>query len=280
MGGIGNQLFQIFHGMAIAKRYDMDYIILYNRNEDRSNYMETGNVLDLPWIHKKRKSHGSYENVIYVKESRFGNTIVNLKLYVPPKKIDEIANKNFCLEGYWQNWVHFENIYDSRTIRNLLSFDSVPFFFSSYENTVALHLRFGDYRKFPTIHPILPISYYINALKHIHRKTSTTLHVFICYDNKKEDEDLISQYIQNIDSLDFVELLSLQKNQTERMDMITMSNCDHHIIANSTFSWWSAFLRKNDTEKNIVCAPSIWFGKDWKEAENWNFIYYRDWIVI
>ena len=58
------------------------------------------------------------------------------------------------------------------------------------------------------------------------------------------------------------------------VDMCTMSSCDIHIIANSSFSWWGAYLAKS----NAVIAPKQWFGPD--GPENWDTVYYHNWNIV
>jgi len=64
------------------------------------------------------------------------------------------------------------------------------------------------------------------------------------------------------------------EGQPDYMDMYAMSGCNYNIIANSSFSWWSAYL--NENENKIVCAPSGWFGFAFKE--DWQDIYCENWI--
>ena len=69
----------------------------------------------------------------------------------------------------------------------------------------------------------------------------------------------------------------MEKN-TAIHDMYLMSMCNHHIIGNSTFSWWGAYLNKNEDKK--VIAPLKWFNPNYKKPEDWQDIYTKNMFII
>ena len=126
---------------------------------------------------------------------------------------------------------------------------------------IALHVRRTDYLKNPN-HTTLDLDYYKKALKKFNR----TLRVIIFSDDPEwcQDQELFSD-----------DRFMVSESGDQYIDMCLMTLCQHHIIANSSFSWWGAWLSDSDD----VVAPSKWFGagnsgKDTKDlyAEGWQVI--------
>jgi hypothetical protein len=119
---------------------------------------------------------------------------------------------------------------------------------------VSLHFRIGDYVKYPNHHPILSLSYYKKALSILEERLKEfTVYCFF----EKQDEATVLPMIEALNLKDKI-LVSRLGDMHDWEEMICMSCCHHHIIANSSFSWWGAYL--NPSEEKIVCYPSTWFG--------------------
>ena len=135
--------------------------------------------------------------------------------------------------------------------------------------SVSLHVRRGDYARAP-IHLLLGDSYYRRALTLMRRLLGMDLKVFLFSD----DPD----YVQSA----FAELPHAHVVRTDPTrnweDMVLMSRCHHHIIANSTYSWWGAWL--NSSEEKFVIAPAHWFTSDALASRNVLDIYPDDWIIL
>ena len=138
--------------------------------------------------------------------------------------------------------------------------------FSKYQNkigeinAISLHFRIGDYKVNTNYHPILPVHYYKNALESIILNTGKKDWVVkYCYE--KQDEIMVDEKIESLKK-QFPDLVfeKVDNKLKDWQQMLYMSCCKHNIIANSTFSWWAAYLNKNNDK--IVCYPEIWFGKD------------------
>ena len=120
------------------------------------------------------------------------------------------------------------------------------------DDYTSLHFRLGDYKMYPTIHPILSSEYYSKAIKTI---GSTKFLYF--YEN--EDTDYVNNVIKKLKEELNVEFLSCKKFELDDWEeMLLMSLCEHNIIANSTFSWWGAYFNSNKNKK--VVYPEKWFG--------------------
>jgi len=121
-----------------------------------------------------------------------------------------------------------------------------------------LHIRRGDYLKYPTIHPVLEFEYYKKALSHI--KDYSCLYIFT-------DSELPGNFV-----FDNAKII---KCENDYEDFFIMANCDYNVIANSTFSWWAAYLNKKNKK---TVAPQKWFGLN--GPQEWQDIYCNDWKII
>jgi hypothetical protein len=115
----------------------------------------------------------------------------------------------------------------------------------------------GDFVN-PAHHPIMPDTYYINSLTHIINTTNNN-NWYVYYSCESNDDKIVLRRINNIKQhfkqLNFIKI----SNEIEDWEqMLLMSACDHIIVANSTFSWWSAYFNINNNK--IICYPAVWFG--------------------
>jgi hypothetical protein len=166
------------------------------------------------------------------------------------------------LHGYFQSYKYFIN--NENAIFALMRLDKQQSTIrSAYnehflsDNTVSMHFRFGDYMKNQLSHPLLTFQYYSNAITKLTHAVDT--HISILYFCEKEDNIIVADIIHKL-SLEFVSIkfTKIDDTITDWKQMILMSCCTHNIIANSSFSWWGAYLNRN-VEK-IVCYPDKWFG--------------------
>ncbi len=111
------------------------------------------------------------------------------------------------------------------------------------ENTCSIHVRRGDYIKLRWDFPVQKIEYYQFAMSHFSKDTS-----FLVF---SDDMEWCRKHFIG-DKFNFID------GEEDIIDLFIMSRCKNHIIANSTFSWWGAWLNSN--EKKIVLAPVRWCG--------------------
>lgn len=133
------------------------------------------------------------------------------------------------------------------------------------QNSVSVHIRRGDYIRKPTLYPIMSLDYYEAGADYIHNKIQKPIHLFVFSDDTKWVKDNFkSKYPFTI----------IPRNSAIE-DLHLMSLCQHNIIANSTFSWWAAYLNKN--RNKIVIAPDQWnlIDKWWGDD-----IILKEWIVL
>lgn len=170
------------------------------------------------------------------------------------------------IKGYWQSEKYFSNI--AEALRRKFTFPSLQGDANQAlleriqrVNSVSLHIRRGDYLTGGNA-VALPIDYYHQSIDFIEKNVNQP-HYFIFSDDmewaKKNIQVANGEFIDwNIDSNSFI-------------DMQLMSECKHNIIANSSFSWWGAWLNPNSSK--LVIAPQQWMPHlgDCRDAipENW-----------
>lgn len=273
MGGLGNQLFQIFAliSLCLSKKISFklpinkrDIVSPHNNNCLRPTYWDS--------IFKYIKMFTiQFENTtIQLKEPSFNyNSFDNLQLN---------NNNNYKLLGYFQSYKYFENNYNN--INKLLRLDqqinnikneNIQYF---KQDITSLHFRIGDYKNIQSYHPILDIKYYIKAIEYIQNKKKINKVLYFSeIQDKIEIEAKISYLKILFPSIEFIEC---NNNLHDWEQLLLMSCCQHNIIANSSFSWWGAYLNNNPNK--IVCYPSIWFGPSINNdtsdlfPNNWNKI--------
>lgn len=162
-------------------------------------------------------------------------------------------------DGYWQNENNF------LPMRNkILKAFSFPQFndnknielaeLITNKRAVSCHVRRGDYLKDP-LYGVCTSEYYVKAIDEINKKVSPELYCVFSDDIKWCKENL-GEIIGKDKEIVFVDW---NKGENSFRDMQLMSLCNHNIIANSSFSWWGAWLNNHDNK--VVVAPNIWMNK-------------------
>ena len=250
MGGLGNQLFQIFAGIAYSLKNNIPFKIINYKVDKVSPFDNTS-------------LRPTYFNNFLLNLSNYTCNYIHLPAYNEPNytynNIPYSAH-DFKILGYFQSSKYFESY--KQDIVKLINLEeqkiSIKKKYMSYFNhkMISLHFRIGDYIKNPDRHPILEPTYYINALTHI---LTVNDKYDILYFSEERDEDQVHNMIEMI-KLEFPQLNFIQCSYdiADWEQVLLMSCCNHNIIANSTFSWWGAYFNSNS--EKIVCYPNRWFG--------------------
>jgi len=250
MGGLGNQMFQAAHALAQGWKHNRKTVFIPKS-----------------WTSMQGRDTSNYRNNIFSGLNFVDNIDGFVKVHEGPWEFTEInpVIDNTVFDGYFQSGKNFLGFDDK--IKKLFgpNEEFISKIYQKYpqlnlENTVSIHIRFGDYKQNPHIHPSVSKEYLDEALKMI----KDYQHLFLFGDDK---EWLLQNfYGENITLI----------NEEDYVDMWIMSLCKHNIIPNSTFSWWAAFLNKNNNKKIIV--PSIWFGPN--GPQNYYDMYQSDWTKL
>lgn len=278
--GLGNQLFQYACGRAVQEKYGGELYL--DISDFKNNKREYG-------LNKFKLN----DNIkIIEKDTSFFNLRKNLSLKIGCKLMPKITfkifspwgkylylgeeyieiEKNFAnkyyLYGYWQSEKYFNEI--KKIIKDeLILKEKIKETHQSLikemeeENSVAVHIRRGDYINNKLYKDICNKEYYQKAIKIIREKIKNP--VFYIF---SDEIDWCKNNLKWEGTVHF-----MNKENKDYEDLNLMSHCKHYIIANSSFSWWGQYLG-NYSDKMVI-APKKWYNHS-KKAD----IYMNNWITI
>jgi hypothetical protein len=257
MGGLGNQIFQIFATInyAIKNKKQFGFLNVKTLGENyttiRYTFWETFFSKLQPFL--KNNFSTGYQ----INEKQFSyDELPDIRM----------IKENILLYGYFQSYKYFQENY--ALICRIICLDKMKedlliklkFNKEELKNVISMHFRIGDYKLAPHYHPLATHLYYVRALECISNKQplSSESHkvIYFCEDTDIDDVmKIINSLEQKFTNYKFIRC---DNNLADWEQMLLMSCCNHNIIANSSFSWWGAYF--NSAEDKIVCYPSIWFG--------------------
>lgn len=250
-GRLGNQMFQLAFLYSISKNMGTHCLLSDSTLENR--YLNINKLFNIDYIFGDIK----HEFVNYYEKS--------LKYYDVSKDIDPNQNINF--HGFFQSHKYFdESIFDLFIFNEILERDGDMIYNKICDNVnvpiVSLHVRRTDYLNLAEKYIIPEKDYYDNAIMLLKYKIGN--YKIIVF------SDDIEWCIYNIIDPRIIHY----SNNSDLIDMYLMSICDHNIITNSTFSWWGAYLNKNNNK--IVISPSKWMTDNFEQPDiyvsGWNYL--------
>ena len=256
MGGLGNQIFQIFATIAYAIKSKNRFHFL------KCETLGEGSTTIRP----------TYWNTFFSNVKPFLKNTLPQPIHVIREKefpynelpIHEMINRDVIIYGYFQSYKYFQEYY--AVIYRMLGLekkkeeilDKLCLTNETLTNVISMHFRIGDYKKIQDYHPLATYEYYEKALQHI-REKNPNQEFTIYYFCEEIDIDDVLLIIRPLEAK-FPDY-KFERANNELADweqLLLMSCCHHNIIANSSFSWWAAYL--NTQEDKIVCYPPVWFG--------------------
>ena len=259
-GGLGNQLFQYAVGRAVALHHrlplKLDLTIFKTYKLHRYLLDQFAIQAEIATEDEIIKLKGR-NNVLFSALRKAG--LVKRKSYLKEKRssyfdASVFKNDDVYLDGYWQNELYFSDIREE-LLRDLISISSMSDLGVVYmegikkSNSVSLHVRRGNYLNLKNFN-VLDIDYYMKAVEYIRKNVEKpTFYIF------SDDLEWCKNSLGFLDNCIFVD-----STKTEIDDLKLMSFCKHNIIANSSFSWWGAWLNQNC--KKTVIAPKDWLLND------------------
>jgi len=283
-GGLGNQLFQYSYALALSTRLNTELILdvsYYDKNKLRKpsilNFNLENNILT--------------SDLNEVKLIRFYNLkIINKLIRLPAKcrikmgkftyyketrlkynsySYDNVTDNSY-VDGYWQSEKYFSEIkpvllrkFYLAIFKDANAYELIDKF--SRLESVAIHVRRGDYvsnRRISSRLKPLSVNYYKQAIENAKVALKNPMFYFFT-----DDPEWV---LKNIEEANEDNLVSKILSSSDIEELILMSKCKHQIIANSTFSWWSAWLNKNSGKK--IWAPNIGWVNDDIKCDNWILI--------
>ena len=274
-GGLGNQMFQYAAGKALTiklntdLKVDVSFFNIKLENKWTQRYYE----LDVFSGIKNIISDEDIKPFLDVKNSnwfiRGFRNLGKYKYFYEPEfcyteKFFKQKNNTY-VEGYWQSEKYFKSIesiihnefvfkdYSSITNKELANHISGV-------NSVSIHVRRTDYVNEIGLqqHGLCNVEYYQKAVKFLSEKVHE-INLFVFSDD--------TEWTKHNLSFNFpVTFIDYNKGKESYEDMRLMSLCKHNIIANSSFSWWAAWLNHNS--EKIVIAPTKWFNNKEKNTKD------------
>jgi hypothetical protein len=271
IGGLGNQMFQYAAGRALAVRsgailkldvsefatdpkrqFELDVFAIHAvcaREIDLDALGVSRNGNGRSWRARARRFLRRYRKA-------GSSAIYSERHFHFDAKVGELKPPVY-LDGYWQSEKYFVDCaellrrelmprapLDAENAAMAARIDAV--------NAVSLHVRRGDYVNDPRVssyHGTCTAEYYRSATEHIAGRTKD-IHLFIFSDEPNWARD-------NLHFAQPTTVVAINDSGRAFRDMQLMAQCRHHIIANSSFSWWGAWL--NSSPNKIVVAPRRWF---------------------
>ena len=233
-GGLGNMLFKIAAAYGLSSDFNSEIV---------TDFSHIGTLHQKPLVYK--------DNLL--KSLKFLSSPLNNSIllksepndFTYQKEFKLNTSKNIILDGYFQSYKYFEHIKDkildifSPSVKDLNYINKK---YKTGKGIVSIHVRRGDYTNLNDYHHNLKLEYYLNAIDYFTDKE------FLVF---SDDIQWCKSQFKG-DHFKFVE------GEKDYIDLYIMSLCEHNIIANSTFSWWGAYLNKNSNK--IIIYPNKWFG--------------------
>lgn len=282
-GGLGNQMFQYAFGLKLQhlhptekvlfdlkdfrgyhiQKYELDYVFGLQLQQPsffqlcRLTFPFSENAF--PGNHLNRFKKPSKHEVYDKEEFKYCEDLLNLS-----------GDKYY--QGYWINEDYFsdirEKVHDAFTFRRVLGEKAEGYLKQIQQsNSVSIHVRRGDYLQHKMFQGICGVDYYEKAIAYIKEYVEKP-HFFIFSNDIPWCKEKIAKFTDG-----HYTAVELNDPVNNYLDMQLMSCCKHNIIAHSTFSWWGAWLNRN--ENKIVVAPYCWINKDTPYKPQ-----LKDWILI
>lgn len=268
IGGLGNQMFQYALALALRERYVEEKILIdisgFNGYPLHNGYeLKIIFNVDIPEASIKQQLSVCYPLRNY-RMWQFGRKLLPKRKSIIIENIDKQFDKSVLDRnssayylGYWQTEKYFFDIRE--TVLNAFTFPSIDVDTANFnligyirdKVTVSVHVRRGDYLKINNAQGICTIDYYQKAITKI--KKSVNPDIFLIF---SDDIDWCQQNLGDLFNPTETIYVDWNKGENSYRDMQIMSLCKHNVIANSSFSWWGAWLNRNPSK--IVVSPSVW----------------------
>lgn len=270
ISGLGNQLFQYAIGRQVSLLNNTELLIdasFYKGQSLRSYKLANYNIKAAiasdeevvkflsPYklLTLRAKLYRRYDKLIPKRKRRY---FAEAAWWEYEPDLYKVGNNTY-LDGYWQHYKYFEQL-DARVLDELTL--RVPYPAEATQllneivanpNAISLHIRRGDYISDSNANKlmgVLPLEYYEKAIRFVKEKVlAPVFYVF------SDDLEWAAKHLgKGID----IRLVDIANGEQEYIELDLMSKCRHNIIANSSFSWWGAFLNRNVDK--IVVAPRQW----------------------
>lgn len=266
-GGLGNQLFQLAFGLEASYVNNTNLILdtswyknIPDQSTKRNEYLskiapDVFKIEDINEIKRRLKNQASLSQKIGLKK-------IAIKEKYGKYNSGFLGYEHAYFDGYWHSYKYLINNLITKKIQFDLEQENLV---KQYQesilnsNSVMMHIRRGDYLLSTNKNILLSKEYYDRAIQQmLDEKKNIELFIF------SDDIDWVKNNWQFNAPANYIEKFDFQDSSIEELKLMTM--CKNHIIANSTFSWWGAWLGKH--QEQIVISPKYWLDDNITITEN------------
>jgi len=286
MGGMGNQLFQYAAGRSLAAHHgtDLAFDLSWFRKQGLRGYelshfntsARVASPRDLKrFLKRNRLLNWFFKQIQFLRPQECRSYFVEKSYYhVDPAFFR--TPKDVYLDGYWQNANYFRGL--EAALRREFSLRNPPSgenerILREIQNTnsVSIHIRRGDFAVIShtrSYHGVCPVEYYQKAIELIIERVPNPRFLVFSDDPRWAKENL---------PLSSAEVRFVTHNPPDQAheDLRLMVACRHHVIANSSFSWWGAWLGEN--AEQVAIAPRRWINAPHIDSSG---LFPERWLVL
>jgi hypothetical protein len=264
-GGLGNQLFMVFTVLGYAMKNNSEF------------YFEDCDIV--PGFRKKTYWESFLKPLKKFKKNIKTKKIIVKEVHHHYMEFPSVPNNLILkLHGYFQSYKYFHDYKDA--IFQLIDLNQqkeklrLKLPQRDWERVISMHFRIGDYKRLSQYHPILPVEYYVKALANFDEDEEWTV-LYFCEEADIETvERKVDILKQRFTKMTFERM---EEKLEDWEEMLTMSLCRNHIIANSSFSYFGAYF--NTRKEVFVYYPSLWFGPKLQHKKT-NDMFLPNWIKV
>lgn len=259
-GGLGNQIFQYLFYLNLKSKDDKVYLYLETKGLNQHNGWELYKWFKL----------GNLKFSFWVKFYVFLLKIMHKLKIIPKINETNFTSKGYLYDGYWQDLKYFENYIGGLEFKEFCLSDLNQQILKKMmsSESVSIHIRRGDYlneKYFPIYGNICTKEYYQKAISIINEYVNKP--VYFVFSND------IEWVKNNFKGVNFI-YVDWNHSENSFFDLYLMKHCKHHIIANSSFSYWGAMFSQNINGLNIY--PKKWYNSMYSPPQ----IFPEKWIGI
>lgn len=284
-GGLGNQMFQYAFLVALREKWHEE--VLMDTSLYKTYGLHNGFELDKVFNITAGKATKQQTKKISFYTTNYRLSRIYHYFFIPkntefrewtygkfyPKALGFEGNKAF--EGYWHHWEYFniyrDIIFKEFSLKQPLDTKNTSLLheLQNSNKSVSIHVRRGDYLKKRIYKGLCGVEYYHDAIEKAKEIAGNDAD-FYFFTN---DIHWCQENLTNLIDLEHIHFVDWNNKENSYKDMILMTGCRLNIIANSSFSWWGAYL--NQRYDQVVIAP-----KDWVNKQMPNPIQMQDWILL
>jgi hypothetical protein len=255
-GGLGNMMFQAAFAMAFSFEKNCSYELLHFNENCQANKQ---------WLNRDSDHYSNFVFQRFDLQPKFGDVQVHPESVFHFSDQPFIEGKRNIYTGYFQSEKYFYNFKDQVKAMFTPNPQTLEYIHGKYQflgDMNSIHIRRGDYLHQQGNHPVITLDYLNKGIEYLGRNEKYLIF--------SDDINWCKNNL-NLKNAFFVE------NELDYISLFMMSLCKNHILSNSSFSWWGAWLNK-DNQKTII-RPRHWFGPNYSNL-NTSDMCPEDWVVF